>query len=43
MRGVATLQELETSWSHDDVMRALAMLQMKDDIEAQRAEDARNA
>jgi hypothetical protein len=38
---MATLHELETSWSYDDVRRANAWLDMMDDIEAQQSEDAR--
>jgi hypothetical protein len=37
---MATLHELETSWTYDDMMRAMAILRMTDDIEAQRIEDA---
>lgn len=32
--GVATLNELETAWDLDDLARANAALDMKDDIEA---------
>ncbi len=31
---MATLEELETIWSVDDALRALAVLQMRDDIDA---------
>jgi hypothetical protein len=37
---MATLQELK-SWTYGDVMRALAVLHMRDDVEAQRIEDER--
>jgi|GEM_PF-4335201 len=30
---IATLQEIETHWSLDDVMRALALLELKADIQ----------
>jgi hypothetical protein len=40
-RGMATLQELK-SWTHSDVMRALAVLHMRDDVEAQRMEDEKD-
>jgi hypothetical protein len=36
--GAATLTELETTWGLDDMLRANAMLDMKDDVEAAIAE-----
>ncbi len=32
--GWATLEEIETTWSLDDVARANALMDMKDDVEA---------
>jgi hypothetical protein len=40
-RGMATLQELQ-SWTYGDVMRAMAVLRMRDDVEAQQIEDAKD-
>ena len=34
MEGMATLAELETTWSLDDVLRAAALLEAKADIAA---------
>jgi len=31
---IVTLHDLETIWSLDDVMRALALLNMKNDVES---------
>lgn len=41
-RGMATLHELETTWSFDDVKRGVAILRMRDDIEVQQLEDSKN-
>lgn len=40
---VATLEELETTWSIDDVQRALALLNLKSDIEGEQQDDIKNA
>lgn len=38
---IASLAELETTWSLDDAMRAYAVLQLQDDVRDQERRDAR--
>lgn len=42
MEGVATLEEIERSWSYDDIIRANAVLNMRADIQAQESERQRH-
>lgn len=37
---IATLEELETTWSIDDVQRALALLNLRSDIESDNQDKA---
>jgi hypothetical protein len=37
--GIATLEELETTWSLDDLARGLSMLAFKSDVEAWMMDD----
>lgn len=34
---VATLQEIENHWSLDDVMRAMSLLEFREDVQAENA------
>lgn len=36
---IATLQEIETSWSLDDVLRALALLDCRTELQRQKTKD----
>jgi len=40
-KGFATLRELETEWSVDDLFRAAACIEMQSDIEVELAEQAK--